>query len=236
MELEVRWLGRVDYREAWRQQHALVEARAMDQITDQLLLLEHPAVLTLGRQADPGHVRAGPAELAARGIELIRVERGGEVTFHGPGQLIAYPILRLAERGILIRSFVRTLEDAMSETCAAFGVPAGRRAGYPGCWVDPDGPLPRKIGALGIRVERGVTYHGIALNVTTDLSAFALIDPCGMPGAEVTSLAREAGWPDPAPSTESVRRAADAFAAALRRALDTVAPPILGPVGVGVGG
>ena len=230
MELSVEWLGRIDYRVAWARQHALVDARAAGAAPDTLLLLEHPAVLTLGRQADPSFVRASSAELADRGVDLIRVERGGEVTYHGPGQLVAYPIVRLTDRGILLRPFVRALEAAMAETCASYGVEADRRAGQPGCWVDPDGPAPRKVGALGIRVERGVSYHGIALNVTTDLADFELIDPCGMPGVVVTSIAAEAGWPDASPTTASVREAADRFAGAFIRALDAAgdAAPLVG--------
>lgn len=189
--IEARWLGRIAYRDAWALQHELVERRVAGEIGDQLLLLEHPAVLTLGRHADDGHVRASPAELAERGIELIRVERGGEVTYHGPGQLVAYPILALSRRGLLLRPLVRALEAAMSDTCAAFGVAAGRRDGHPGCWCDVDSAAPRKIGALGIRVERGVTYHGIALNVAPFLPDFELIDPCGMPDVVSTSIARE---------------------------------------------
>ncbi|MFI5255491.1 MAG: lipoyl(octanoyl) transferase LipB [Candidatus Limnocylindrales bacterium] len=227
MDVAVTWLGRIDYRAAWAHQHALVAARAADEIGDTLLLLEHPAVLTLGRQSDPAHVRATPAELAARGIELIRIERGGEVTYHGPGQLVAYPIVRLAERGILLRPFVRALEASMIRTCAAYGVAAGRLDGRPGCWIDPEGPAARKIGALGVRIEHGVSYHGIALNVTTRLADFELIDPCGMPGIAVTSIAREAGWPDTAPTTSSVREAAGHFAAAFRDALEEAAAPAL---------
>jgi lipoyl(octanoyl) transferase len=224
--LDVRWLGRIDYREAWALQKQLVDARVADKIPDTLLLLEHPAVLTLGRGADERHVRATPAELAARGIELIRVERGGEVTYHGPGQLVAYPILTLSRRGLLLRPLVRALEAALADTCRALGVDAGRRDGHPGCWVDPEGPEPRKIGALGLRVERGVSYHGIALNVTVDLRDFALLDPCGMPDVASTSIARELGCADEPPSTESVERAAGIFAEALaaRLALAPAAP------------
>ena len=229
MELAVEWLGRIDYRAAWARQHALVAARAADDLPDTLLLLEHPPVLTLGRQADASHVRASATELAESGIELIRVERGGEVTYHGPGQLVAYPIVRLAERGVLLRPFVRALEAAMAATCAAYGVAAGRRDGQPGCWVDPHGPAPRKIGALGIRVERGVSFHGIALNVTTRLDDFALIDPCGMPDVAVTSIAAEAGWADAMPTTASVRDAADHFAAAFVEALDAAAEGATSP-------
>lgn len=212
--LEVRWLGRVDYRAAWDLQHELVAKRRANEIPDQLLLLEHPPVLTLGRQSDPAHVRASQADLAARGIEVIRVERGGEVTYHGPGQLVAYPIVRLADRDLLPRPFVRALENAMSDTAVGFGVQAGRRDGYPGCWCDAESASPRKLGALGLRVEGGVTYHGIALNITTDLADFDLIDPCGLPNVEVTSIAREADWPeaDSRPSTASVAKAADRFA------------------------
>jgi lipoyl(octanoyl) transferase len=235
MTLEVRWLGRIDYRAAWRLQHELVAARSADDIPDQLLLLEHPPVLTLGRQSDPGHVRAGQAELARRGIELIRVERGGEVTYHGPGQLVAYPIVKIAERRLFLRPFVRALEQAMIDTAASFGVTAERRAGYPGCWCAAESNRPRKLGALGLRLERGISYHGIALNVTTNLADFELIDPCGMPAVEVTSIAHEAGWSvaDGQPSTASVARAAAFFGAQLERLLEgaaTTAERIASPV------
>jgi lipoyl(octanoyl) transferase len=218
-DLAIRWLGRVPYREAWARQHALVADRAAGRIPDQLLLLEHPAVLTLGRQGDASFVRATADELARRGMEVIRTERGGEVTYHGPGQLVAYPIIRLADRRLMVRPFVRLLEAAMRDTCGAYGVAADRRDGFPGCWVDPTTADPRKIGALGVRIERGVTYHGIALNVTVDLAAFELIEACGLPGVTVTSIARESGRPVAAPATESVREAADVFGAAFRRLL-----------------
>jgi lipoyl(octanoyl) transferase len=219
--MERRWLGRVPYREAWQLQHELVAARSAERIPDTLLLLEHPEVLTLGRQATPEHVRASIHELERRGIELIRVERGGEVTYHGPGQLVAYPIVKLAGRGLLLRPFVRALEAAMIETAAAHGVEADRRAGYPGCWCEAGSAAPRKLGALGLRIEGGVSYHGIALNVTTRLADFELIDPCGLPQVAVTSLAREAGWPaaEAEPSTASVERAAEIFAGALEASL-----------------
>jgi lipoate-protein ligase B len=185
-----------------------------------------------------------PELLAERGIEVVRVERGGEVTYHGPGQLVAYPIVALAlpgaagteaaqaaggpagPRSLGVRPFVEALEDAMAETCSALGVAAGRRPGHTGCWVDADGPLPRKIGALGIRVARGVSFHGIALNVTTRLADFDLINPCGMPGIRSTSVAAElsrSGRAAPtSPSTESVAQAAALFAPALCRRLGLV--------------
>jgi lipoate-protein ligase B len=218
--LEAVWLGRADYRTVWALQKELAADRAAGSIGDHLLLVEHPAVLTLGRHSDAAHVRATTAELAARGIELIRVERGGEVTYHGPGQLVAYPIIALARRGLLLRPLVRALEGAMVETCAAFGVVADRRDGHPGCWIDPLGAAPRKIGALGIRVERGVTYHGIALNIDPDLGDFGLIDPCGMPDVVSSSIAVEAGRPGERPSTAAVAEAAAVFARAFATRID----------------
>ena len=209
------WLGRVPYREAWDLQRKLAAARADGAIGDRLLLLEHPPVLTLGKHAAEAHILASEVELARRGIEVLRVERGGEVTYHGPGQLVAYSILGLSRRGLLVRPLVRALEAAMIATCAVAGVLAGRREGHPGCWCDPDGPAPRKIGALGLRVERGVSFHGIALNVDPDLRDFDLIDPCGMPGVTSTSIAREAGRSDEAPSTAAVEAAAWIFAKAV---------------------
>ena len=213
------WLGRVDYHEALELQKRLVTDRAEGRIGDQLLLLEHPPVLTLGRTADPSHIRADVATLGARGIEVVRVERGGEVTYHGPGQLVAYPILALSARGLLVRPLVRALEGALVATCAAYGVVAARRDGHPGCWCDPDGTDPRKIGALGLRIERGVSYHGIALNVSVDLADFDLIDPCGMPGVTSTSIAAERGEANTAPTTASVEQAAGLFAGAFAAGL-----------------
>lgn len=217
--IHARWLGRVAYPVAHELQRSLVDERATGRIGDQLLLLEHPAVLTLGRGSDPSHILAAPSELETRGIAIERVERGGEVTYHGPGQLVAYPIIALHDRGLLVRPFVRALERAMIETCAAHGVAAARRDGHPGCWCDLDGTDPRKIGALGLRVERGVSYHGIALNVTVDLADFDLIDPCGMPGVASTSIDRELGGVAP-PTTSSVESAAWIFARAFASAID----------------
>ncbi len=239
MALRHAWLGRTAYHDAWDRQHELVAARVIDSVPDTLLLLEHDAVLTLGRNADPSNIRASDDVLRARGIETLRVERGGEVTYHGPGQLVAYPIVKLAAAGVLLRPFVRALEAAMIDVARAYGVPAERRDGFPGCWVDPagmEGP-PRKLGALGLRVEKGVTYHGIALNVTTDLADFELIDACGLTDIRVTSIGRELGWGGDRgqPSTASVERAAERFAAAFERRLadavdvGTVARPALAP-------
>jgi len=225
MDLRIEWLGRVPYRAAWARQRSLVASRDADEAPDTLLLVEHEPVLTLGRHAAGEHVVASSAELERRGIEVIRVERGGEVTYHGPGQLVAYPIVRLRDRGILLRPFVRALESAMADVAATYGVEAASRPGYPGVWVEAAGPRPRKLGALGLRLERGITYHGIALNVTTRLAEFQLIDPCGMAGLDVTSIARELVWQGPSaePSTASVQEAGQRFGAAFVRRLTTAA-------------
>jgi lipoyl(octanoyl) transferase len=230
--IHARWLGRIGYREGWSLQKELLDARASGAIEDQLLLLEHDPVLTLGRQADEAHVLASRRELRRRRIEVIRVERGGEVTYHGPGQLVAYPIIRVGDRGILVRPLVAALEAAMIATSAELGVETFRRDGHPGCWVEgePDRGRPhRKIGALGLRIERGVSYHGVALNIDVDLRDFDLIDPCGMPGLVSTSIAEELGRTAEAPSTAAVERAgahfAAAFAAELRAPLSWAPAP-----------
>jgi lipoyl(octanoyl) transferase len=211
--ISAQWLGRIGYREAWQLQKELLEQRAAGEIGDRLLLLEHDPVLTLGRQADERHVLASPRELSRRGIEVIRVERGGEVTYHGPGQLVGYPILRLGDRGLLVRPLVAALEAGMIDTCGRLGVEAIRRDGHPGCWIDGGANRPfRKIGALGLRIERGVSYHGIALNVDVELRDFDLIDPCGEPGLVSTSVAEELGRTAEPPSTREVERAGGIFA------------------------
>ncbi|MEO8274143.1 MAG: lipoyl(octanoyl) transferase LipB, partial [Chloroflexota bacterium] len=219
------WVGRIGYRDGWQLQKELVAQRAEGAIDDRLLLLEHDAVLTLGRQAAEAHVLASAKQLRQRGIEVIRVERGGEVTYHGPGQLVAYPVIRLADRSLLVRPLVAALEAAMIETCAQLGVEAFRRDGHPGCWIEGDRGRPhRKIGALGLRIERGVSYHGIALNIDPDLRDFELIDPCGMPGLISTSIAEELGRSAEPPTTAAVEQAgaifAEAFATQIGAPLD----------------
>jgi lipoyl(octanoyl) transferase len=218
--LDAVWLGRIGYREAWDLQKELVAQRAEGSIGDRLLLLEHDPVLTLGRQADDAHVLASPRDLRRRGIEVIRAERGGEVTYHGPGQLVAYPVIRLGDRGLLVRPLVAALEAAMIETCARLGVEAVRRDGHPGCWVEGERGRPdRKVGALGLRIERGVSYHGIALNIDPDLRDFELIDPCGVPGLVSSSIAEELGRSAEPPTTAAVERAGTIFAEAFGAAI-----------------
>jgi lipoic acid synthetase len=179
--LRVRWLGRVPYGEADDLQRALLE-RAVD---DYLLLLEHPHVYTLGKRADPAHVLVAPATV---GAELVRADRGGDVTYHGPGQLVGYPIVTLPEwragqRDVV--AYVRRLEAVLISALADLGVEAGRHDGYTGVWVDGE-----KIAAIGVRIARGRTRHGFALNVDPDLSMFGHIVPCGITDKGVTSLAR----------------------------------------------
>ena len=162
MEFEHRWLGRIGYDEAHALQRALLAERADGRGRDTILTLEHDPVMTLGRNADPSHLLLSEAEYAARGIAVRHVERGGEVTYHGPGHLVMYPIVALRENGISLRSHIRALEAALIAACAAFGIAAERRDGAPGCWVGE-----RKIGAVGVRVERG-TQTRDALVALTD--------------------------------------------------------------------
>ncbi len=188
--LRVRWLGSVAYREAWSLQQGL-HANGSD---DHLLLLEHPPTYTLGRHADRANVLTEPSEV---GAELIDVDRGGDVTFHGPGQLVAYPVLTLPPKGDApgglpdTPGYVAMLEAVLIDTLADLGLVAGRRPGCPGVWIDPDRTAARKIAAIGVRIERGRSLHGVALNVDTDLSWFDRIIPCGIRGHGVTSLAAE---------------------------------------------
>ncbi len=192
--LDVRYLGRRPYRETWAWQRELVAQRKAGAIPDTLLLLEHDPVITVGRNAGTASLLLDEAGYAARGVELVISDRGGDATYHGPGQIVAYPIFDLRPDWMDIKRFVRMLEQAMIDTCADHGVAAGRLPGEPGTWLDgPDGVPDRKIGAVGLRFSRWVTQHGLALNVNTDLAAFDLIVPCGIQGKGVTSLQRERG-------------------------------------------
>jgi lipoyl(octanoyl) transferase len=212
--LRVRYFGRLPYREAWAMQRELVARRQRDEIDDQLLLLEHDPVVTLGRDGGAESLLCAPDALAARGVELVESDRGGNATYHGPGQVVAYPILDLRPDRKDLHRLVKDLEQVMVDTCADYGVTAAPLAGAPGVWLrDPD----RKIGAIGVRVGRWVTHHGVALNVNTDLRAFDVIVPCGIADKGVTSLERELGRR--IPLAEVMERMAGHFARRFDRLL-----------------
>jgi lipoyl(octanoyl) transferase len=190
--LEVRRLGLVSYVEALTLQRALVEERKADRVPDLLLLLQHPPVITLGVKGDGGrgHVVATPERLAELGVDVHEAGRGGDVTYHGPGQIVGYPILDLKPDRCDVHRYVRDLEEVMIRVCADYGVTAGRIAGLTGTWVGAE-----KIGAIGVKISRWVTSHGFAFNATTNLEHFNLIVPCGIGDRGVTSLERLTGHP-----------------------------------------
>jgi len=192
--LTVQRLGSVAYLPTWELQDELAEQRRARRIGDRLLLVEHFPVFTIGRSGDASNLLATPQRLRELGAEFHRVDRGGDITFHGPGQIVAYPIVELRDP-LNLRRYVRSLEEAIVATAAAFDVKAHLEPGLIGVWVEGR----RKLAAIGVRVRRGVTTHGLALNVNTDLRWFDEMIPCGIADREVTSLARELGHPvDPA--------------------------------------
>lgn len=196
-ELAVRWLGSMEYREAWLLQQDLAAQRLEGKIGDTILLLEHPPTLTLGRKAQPEHLLVTPEQLAAAKIDLLEVDRGGDITYHGPGQLVGYPILNLREppHKADLHVYLRDLEETLIRALAAFGVASDRFAGYTGVWTQTETSAPRKIAAIGVKSSRWITSHGFALNVCPDLAHFDLIVPCGIRDYGVTSLTQELGQP-----------------------------------------
>jgi lipoyl(octanoyl) transferase len=197
-------LGRVPYALGLKLQEELVGARKEGRVPDTLLLLEHRPVITLGRNAKQKHVLASAEQLAARGVEIFECNRGGDVTFHGPGQLVGYPIFNILEMKPRLGAvdFVRRLEEVLIRTCADFGIAAERIPGLTGVWTAANSPRngendqqKGKIAAIGIHVSRGVTSHGFALNVETNLEFFRLIVPCGITACPVTSISEELGRP-----------------------------------------
>ena len=198
----LRDLGRLGYREAW-----VLQERAHEEVAaggeEQLLLVEHPPVITLGRR--PGgeqNVLVSPHRLMELGVDLVPSDRGGDVTFHGPGQIVAYPIVRLIDHQLSVGAYVRRLQDIVIATLAEWGVIGHQDDSAIGVWVD-DGGTSAKICALGVRIRRGISLHGIALNVETDLDFFKLIVPCGLASRPVTSLRQLLG--EAAPDIQSVR-------------------------------
>jgi lipoyl(octanoyl) transferase len=208
------YLGRVGYDEGLRLQAEMAGQVAGGRTGNVLLLLEHPPVLTLGRNAKRANILASYEFLKRRGVTVHEINRGGDVTYHGPGQLVGYPIFDLrtlrTESGGRMGpvDFVRRMEEALIRLCGRFGVKAGRICGLTGVWCSADGGAERKIGAIGIHVARGITSHGFAFNVTTDLREFELIVPCGIADHAVTSLKREVENPEALPALEEIARMA----------------------------
>ncbi len=206
--LELIDLGRRPYLEVLELQRDLCRRKMSGEIdADLLLLVEHEPVVTLGRGLRPGSLPFPPAALEQRGITVVEVERGGDVTYHGPGQLVGYPILDLRRHREDLHWYLRRLEESLIVALGHLGVPAERNAGLTGVWTSG-----RKIASIGIHVKQWVTFHGFALNVTTDLSFFDLIVPCGIPGVVMTSVARELGRADdPALGDDAKLAVAEAF-------------------------
>lgn len=191
--LQVRRLGLVPYADGLELQRRLVEDRKADRIPDTLLLLQHPHVLTIGVKKDGrAHILASPDRLAALGVEVFETGRGGDVTYHGPGQLVGYPIVDLNPDRRDVHRYVRDLEEVMMRVCADYGLTAGRVKGFSGAWIKSDRG-DEKIGAIGVRISRWITSHGFAFNVTTDADFFNLIVPCGIADKGVTSLSSQLG-------------------------------------------
>jgi lipoyl(octanoyl) transferase len=185
--------GLVPYQEAWALQRRIEAARQADEVPDMLLLLEHPPVYTKGKRSDPAELGMGEDWYRMQGIEVCETDRGGRVTYHGPGQLVGYPIVSLRPYGDNVHEYVRKLELLVIDSLAARGVEAEVIDGLTGVWVGGRPPEGRKIGSIGVHVNRGVTTHGFALNVNNDLQPFEWIVPCGIEGVRMTSLTRELG-------------------------------------------
>ena len=185
---EARWLGRVSYEDGLHLQEDAVKRLRAGDAPEQLLLLEHPHVFTLGRGADSSNIIADQQQLKSSSVEVHETGRGGDVTYHGPGQLVGYPIINLKPDRCDVHRYVRDIEEVLIRTLAEYGVKAGRISGLTGVWVGNE-----KIGAIGVRIARWITSHGFALNVNTDLSYFKMIVPCGITDKGVTSLSRLIG-------------------------------------------
>ena len=213
MKAYCRDLGRMDYKTCWDLQQELFDAGVARKRTGPIpvpvpgaddaddagtvLLVEHPPVYTLGKSGHAENLLVGREALEAMGAQFFHIDRGGDITFHGPGQLVCYPILDLERIGIGLREYIEALEEAVIRTVAEYGIAAGRIAGASGVWIDPEGRRPRKICAIGVRSSRFITMHGFALNVSTDLEWFTRINPCGFTDRGVTSIASETGLHPP---------------------------------------
>ena len=198
MKAVCRDLGCMEYAACWQLQRQLFDdlltrKHAASDKAGTILLVEHPPVYTLGKSGHAENLLVAPEQLAAWGATFFHIDRGGDITFHGPGQLVCYPILDLERIGIGLRDYIDALETCVIRTAARYGIRAGRIAGASGVWIDEQGPRPRKLCAVGVRSSRFVTMHGFALNVTTDLAWFSRINPCGFSDRGVASIASETG-------------------------------------------
>jgi lipoyl(octanoyl) transferase len=193
-------LGVASYRDTWAKQLALVEQRQTDAVRDTLLLVEHPHVFTLGRRREAQQNVVAPGD-----VEVIEIERGGDVTYHGPGQLVAYPIVLLGEGERDLHKYLRNLEQAVIETCVRFGLAADREPGKTGAWCTNAAGARKKLCSMGIACRKWITFHGLALNVASDLSYFARINPCGFESSVMTTMAVELG--ERAPSMAETKHA-----------------------------
>jgi lipoate-protein ligase B len=214
------WHGRVPYEQALDLQMKVCNAKKRGFGRDMLLLLEHPPTITLGRNASPAHLLAGDEELESRGVGVCHVDRGGDVTFHGPGQLVGYPLLSLHPGERDVHRYMRNLEESLIRLLDTYGIRSGRDAGFTGVWTDRG-----KIAAMGVHISRWTTRHGFALNVNTDLSFYSLIVPCGIVGKGVTSMREELG------RTVDLAEAADryitCFSSVFRRNMIPISPDAL---------
>ena len=212
MKVSCRDLGTMDYKDCWDLQQSLFDAQIArkgagprpDADTGEdpddagtILLVEHPPVYTLGKSGHAENLLVAREALEAMGAQFFHIDRGGDITFHGPGQLVCYPILDLERIGMGLREYIDALEEAVIRTVAEYGIAAGRIAGASGVWIDPEGRRPRKVCAIGVRSSRFITMHGFALNVSTDLEWFTRINPCGFTDRGVTSIASETGLHPP---------------------------------------
>jgi lipoyl(octanoyl) transferase len=225
VKLTVIDLGRMAYGEALELQRATANARITGAIPDDVLLLvEHPPVVTLGRGTKPGHLVASESQLRDRGVELFEVERGGDITYHGPGQLVGYPILDLKQHRQDLHWYLRQVEESIIQAMAACALPCVRNPGFTGVWTGgvaaEGGPRVRKIASIGVHARDWVTWHGFALNVTTDLSHFDLIVPCGISNVTMTTVERELA--DRFPGARAVTEAVvESFGRVFDRDLET---------------
>lgn len=219
MKVSCRDLGTMDYKDCWDLQQSLFDTLAARKSAGSspvpgtgntpddagtVLLVEHPPVYTLGKSGHTENLLVTREALEGMGAQFFHIDRGGDITFHGPGQLVCYPILDLERIGIGLRGYIEALEEAVIRTVAKYGITAGRIAGASGVWIDPEGRRPRKICAIGVRSSRFITMHGFALNVSTDLGWFTRINPCGFTDRGVTSIASETGLQPP---MQEVKRA-----------------------------